>query len=242
MLSRKPSAGGRDILYVALAEAIGEGGCPVCRCMEKAERNFLWTLLYEHANDPHVRGKIIEGNGFCGYHFRRLIEIAGSDPLIGGLAPALIVENLLLKYVESAEADARLETSCYACSELAKIEESYASSFASRLATTDLLNLYESNPKSLLCYRHYLEVRSRAPREAARRLKEVQLEKMKRLLDELRSYIAKHDYRFAGTITESEASSWVRAVEAMKGSGWASYRFSCAESAKRAARKPSRPR
>jgi hypothetical protein len=73
-------------------------------------------------------------------------------------------------------------------------------------------------------------------------LKEVQLEKMRRLLGELRSYIAKHDYRFAGTITESEASSWVRAVEAMKGSGWASHRFSCAESAKRAARKPSRPR
>jgi hypothetical protein len=55
-------------------------------------------------------------------------------------------------------------------------------------------------------------------------LKEVQLEKMRGLLGEIRSYIAKHDYRFAGSITESEASSWVRAIEAMNGSGWVSYR------------------
>jgi hypothetical protein len=47
---------------------------------------------------------------------------------------------------------------------------------------------------------------------------------MESLQSLLQSYIAKNDYRFIGTITEAEASSWVEAVEAIVGSGWSSHR------------------
>jgi hypothetical protein len=216
---------GKDVIYVTLVDAVSRGGCPICRAVEKSENSMLWIMLYEHVNDPHVRERIRRGNGFCAYHFQKIVEMARSDPLIGGLAPAIIVEDLLSRYIESVREGTTLETECFVCSELERVEESYTSSFASKLDTTDLLTRYESNPGSLLCYKHYLEVYSRASEPARERLREVQLRKMESLRSLLQSYIAKNDYRFIGTITEAEASSWVKAVEAIVGSGWSSHRW-----------------
>jgi hypothetical protein len=65
-----------------------------------------------------------------------------------------------------------------------------------------------------------MEIYSRLPEATAQKLKEIQLKKLSSLLGELRSYIEKHDYRYIGTITENEAKSWTKAIEALVGSGW----------------------
>ncbi|MCC6005034.1 MAG: DUF6062 family protein, partial [Thermofilum sp.] len=224
MFLKKPRASDKDVVYLALVDAISKGGCPICRALEKSENNLIWIILYEHVNDPYVREKIDRGNGFCGYHYQKIMDMAKQDPLIGGLGPAIIVEDLLNRFVESIKSGTLLETKCYVCSELERAEESYTSSFTSKLETTDLLSRYENNPGSLLCYKHFTEIYSMTPEPFAKRLKEVQLKKLNKLLEELRSYISKHDYRHIGTITETEAKSWTKAIEAITGSGWSSQR------------------
>jgi hypothetical protein len=220
MLLKKPRTSEKDVIYLALVDSISKGGCPICRTLEKSENNLIWIILYEHVNDPYVREKINKGNGLCGYHYKKVIDMAKQDPLIGGLGPAIIVEDLLSRFVESINTDTPLSTKCYICSELEKTEDSYIASFVSKLDTTDLLSRYESNPESILCYKHFMEIYSRLPEATAQKLKEIQLKKLSSLLGELRSYIEKHDYRYIGTITENEAKSWTKAIEALVGSGW----------------------
>jgi|GEM_PF-412010 hypothetical protein len=215
----------KDIIYITLVDAINKGGCPICKSIEESENRNIWILLYEHVNDPYVRERINRGNGFCSYHFQKIINIAQNDPLLGGLGPAIIVEDLLNKYVKNIKTDNQLETECYMCSELEKIENSYLSSFISKLTSTDILNHYENNSQSILCYQHFITIFSHVPESVAQKLKEIQLKKLEKLLNEVQSYIAKHDYRHADKIKETEAKSWIKAIETIKGSGWSSYNF-----------------
>jgi len=183
---------------------------------------MIWTLLYEHVSDPYVRKMINDGNGFCAHHFWKIVSVAQNDPSLGGLGPAIIIEDLLKNYIKNVESDESVNVHCYICSELSKIEYSYVSSFAKKIDKTDILERYKNNDHSILCNKHFNEVLFLTPASMRIELKRTQIKKLRKLLENIESYISKHDYRYANTIKEEEARSWIVAVEAMKGLGWSS--------------------
>lgn len=170
-----------------------------------------------------MRKIIDDGNGFCAHHFWKIVNIAQNDPLLGGLGPAIIIEDLLKNYIENIKNDKNMDVRCYICTELSKIENSYTSSFAIKIGKTDILKRYENNNYSILCNRHFNKILSLTSTSMKNELKDIQLKKLKVLLENLKSYILKHDYRYTNTIKEEEAKSWVQAIEVMRSSGWSSY-------------------
>ncbi len=222
VLFRKPSRdSGKDLIYVSLASAIEEGGCPICRLVAKVEVDALRSLLYEHVNDPHVRKLIVSGWGLCQYHSWLMARLAIEDPSLGGgLGPAIIMEDLVERFLNEVSQGRVPEagSGCYVCRQVAEFELMYVESLAKRFETTDLLGKYEGNSSSILCSKHFKQVAERVREVGVRdKLFEIQRAKLGRLGELLRRYIDKHDYRCGEPITKEEAESWLLAIESLVG-------------------------
>ncbi len=217
---RPPEEDSGDIIYVSLVSAIDEGGCPICRLLSKVEVSALQSLLYEHVNDPYVRKLIIHGWGLCQYHSWLMARLAMEDHSPGsGLGPAIIMEDLLSRYLEALNKGTFPEagSGCYVCKQLQEFEEVYVESFALEIESTDLLSKYATNSKSVLCSRHFNMIIKLANKNARERLLEIQRAKLENLVNTVREYINKHDYRCQESITKEEAESWLLAIEALVG-------------------------
>ncbi len=215
----------KDMIYFSLIRSIDKGGCPICNSIEEFEYGRIWDLLYEHVLDSYIRREIIKGNGLCSYHFKRIVDLVSENPILSGPGAAIIIEDLLNKYIENIEEGIGLDVRCYICKELEKDEELIIYSFVSKLLTTDIFNHYKNNRHSILCYNHFIRVQEYIKPLLKQRMKELQLEKFKELSVEISQYIEKHDYRYTGEISDEEAISWVRAINALRGSGWSSYKY-----------------
>ncbi len=221
LFRRSSSESGRDLIYVSLASAIEEGGCPICRLLSRVEVDALRNLLYEHVNDPHVRKLIVEGWGLCQYHSWLMARLAIEDPSLGGgLGPAIILEDLMDRFLRAIENESipDVGSGCYVCKQLRDFEKTYVESFVARIENTDLLDRYKATPSSILCSKHFRLVLSLAKGDAKRRLLAIHLFKLERLEKLVRKYIDKHDYRCKEPITKEEAESWLLAIEALVGS------------------------
>jgi len=213
---KKSRGESKDIIYVSLVQAIQRGGCPICRLVSEAEEHSLRSLLYEHVNDPHMRKKIVESMGFCPYHFWMLVDLALEDPALGGgLGPAIILEDLISRYLNGY----RNPTSeCFLCKQRREFDEIYTKSFAEKIKQTDLLDRYRDSRRSVLCRKHFNAVMDAlANEEWRKRLEDVQCSKLAELLELLKRYIDKHDYRCREPITREEGEAWIRAVEFFAG-------------------------
>ncbi len=218
---RRPSEEyGKDIIYVSLVSAIGGGGCPICRLLSKAEVNAIRSLLYEHVNDPYVRKLIVNGWGLCQYHSWLMARLAAEDPSLGGgLGPAIIMEDLVDRYIEALSKDVLPEagSGCYVCKQLREFEKVYVESFALRIESTDLLSKYAVSSRSVLCSKHLNMVMKLVSESTRARLLEIQKAKLKNIVNAIRRYIDKHDYRCQEPVTKEEAESWLLAIEALVG-------------------------
>ncbi|MBP1912733.1 DUF6062 family protein [Thermococcus stetteri] len=206
-----------DLIGVYLQEAIDQG-CPVCRILRSYEESQIDTILYEHVNDPEVRKKFRESLGLCTYHAWMTLKKAYSEPLLGPLGVAIIYEDVLSKYIDSLE-DGKIpkEEECFLCKLVREKERDTIEGFAERM--DELLLLYE-NSEAVLCRRHYemlLSEVSKRDEEKANALKEIQVKKLKRLQERLKSFVDKFDYRSQEEPTKEEVSSLPLAIEALKG-------------------------
>ncbi|MGD9495428.1 MAG: hypothetical protein AB7Y46_03855 [Armatimonadota bacterium] len=48
----------RHVDFLALVDALGQPGCPVCRLADRAARRLLEALLWEHITDSAVRARL----------------------------------------------------------------------------------------------------------------------------------------------------------------------------------------
>ncbi len=212
MISGKRSK--KDITYVRLVDVLSSPGCPICAILEKVERDAIFSLLYERVNDPGSRKAFIRSLGFCPYHAWLLADIARSEAVLGGLGPAVLYEHALRKYLE--EEMEGPEGECYLCSWVEEFEKIYVEAFVRPSKSLDLLDRYE-NSEAILCDRHFKEIYERLGSKERERLKEIQRRKIEKVLEKVRSYIDKHDYRNEEPITREEANSWKIAIEILKG-------------------------
>ncbi len=207
-----------DIIGIHLRDAITKGGCPVCRLIEEFEEAEIGTILYEHVNDPTLREEFKKSLGLCPYHAWKLLSIAYSNPLYGGLGVAIIYEHMLRTYIASIEKnEAPPESECYLCKLTREKESLTIESLAGRI--DELLPIYEES-EGVFCKRHYEMLQEKLKRsnpEASRNLEEIQLKKLNLLKDLLNGFIEKFDYRSQESPSEEEALAVRRSIEALKG-------------------------
>lgn len=206
-----------DLIGIHLRESIEAAGCPVCRNLEGFERGIIENILYEGVNDPGIRERFRKSLGLCPYHAWRLLNIAYSNPLYGGLGVATIYEDMLRTYVSSLKENKKIEGGkCYLCSLLEERERIMIESFAERLE--ELLDIYEKS-EAILCKRHYemLEEKLRENSELRERLRTIQISKLKRLHGLLSRFIEKFDYRSKEEPSEEEIRAVKGTIETLKG-------------------------
>ncbi len=224
LFRRGGRGGGKDILYARLSEAMESPGCPICRLLLKAERELIEEILYEHVQDPQVRGMLRESLGLCPYHAWMLHDITLARPEMDGLGSTIIYEDMLSTYYDALKEGREDQVgggSCLVCEHMREFEEGYVGAFVERIVTSDLLSKYAGS-QSTLCVRHYSAVvkaltRRRGCEEVVLRLKEVQLRKIESILNEMREYVRKQDYLVKEEVTPEEARAWRIALETLKG-------------------------
>jgi len=207
-----------DMIGMYLRDELMGEGCPLCRVLQKFEDSQIDTILYERANDPEVREHFKKSLGLCPYHAWRVLERAYSESLLDPLSVAVIYEHMLRTYMASLEKDDQeKEGECYLCQLVREKERMTVKSFVDRIE--ELLPVYAGS-KSLLCRRHYrlvMEELTRAKPELAPKLKEIQLEKLRRLQGLISGFIEKSDYRHEEGPGEDEEKAIKGTIEALKG-------------------------
>ncbi|NJE04658.1 hypothetical protein E3E36_00525 [Thermococcus sp. M36] len=207
-----------DLIGVYLREAFESGGCPVCRILEKFEKDEIGTVLYEHVNDPEVRERFKESLGLCPYHAWRLFETASSNPLYGGLGVAIIYEHMLGEYLGSFDGDKPVrEGKCHLCTLVEEKEALTVAAVAERM--DELLPVYRDSD-AILCKRHcelLMDELKKSRPAFAGALREVQKDKLERLRGLLQGFINNSDYRSESGPCKEEVAAIRRSIEALKG-------------------------
>jgi len=199
------------------------GGCPICRAVRKSEEDSIKNILYEGVNDPQIRKGFRESLGLCPYHAWLFTEVARRPEVLDGLGSTIIYEDMLSEALEKMRTEELPQTlrnlkKCPLCRHAEEVEKNLVDDFIDcfREKPEILLAYEESN--SILCLRHYLMIYEGLPTESLRKeLRRIQVSKVRQVLNFMREYIRKADYRVKEEVTPEEALAWVRAVEILKG-------------------------
>ena len=226
--------------FFRLIEACGQEGCPVCRCLRGDAVRYLDALLYEQVNDPGTRAALRASWGFCNWH-----AWLARDILHSGLGTGIICEDLLggalgrlrrlLVRVRRGPLSAgwlrrlfggshripllelrRRKAICPACRNTREAEASYLLTVLEFTGDPQFDRAFEQSPG--LCLPHVLRLVALGPSHGRLEtiLERVET-KWRRLQAELKSFVAKHDYRTTEPFTDDEARSWTLAIELLAG-------------------------
>jgi len=212
--------------YFELLESLQNAKvCALCEMRERSTHRYLENLLYEHVNDPGLRGKLVQSRGFCGHHAKVLVSFGD------GLGTAILYQDQVkqtLAFLEQLEeaskkahrrkamSDWDRHAPCPACT----LEESHD---ASRIGTllggigeSEMREAFEGSPG--LCIPHLLKVLVAAAKPSIQEdLLRLERAKFSNLLNELEEYCRKHEYQHARKEYGTEADSWQRAVQMLLG-------------------------
>lgn len=206
------------LISVSVARAFESRGCPICRLVSKAEANQIKGMLYEGVNNPRVRRGFVKAGGLCPYHAWLLASIVISDPLLHPISPTLMYASVLEKAIEDIEKKRyRSGGGCPLCDIAKKFEEMYVEVMAACFDKGELIREYSAS-QSVMCLTHYRAVASAMESDEMReKLKSIQVRKMRAILERMREYIRKQDYRASEAPTEEQEKAWLAAIEALKG-------------------------
>lgn len=196
--------------------ALAAPGCPVCRLMQEAGRDFLVQTLREGKAHAEVYERIRKAGGFCEGHTRSLRRL-GSKTLGDRRSVARLYGWLL----DDLAVGFAPHSPCPAC----EFEEEYGRVSLATLRdllhpATDVADLGKQFEASTgLCLPHFVAAASCIENEdSLRRLAVVQARAWEALSRDLKEYLRKHDYRFSREPkTPAEERSWVEAVAVIGG-------------------------
>ena len=234
---------GPTMSYYDLRDALGQPGCPVCRLTARDAERYLDGLLWESVNDPGVRDKLREAQGFCHAHAWQLDRNGAS------LGVAILMHDVLGSVLGAMEgtrfrgrpaapvrrdqgspdrgppaaATARLvarlraKAECPACVQVAQMEEIYLSTLQEHLLGEEgLLDAYKASAG--LCLPHFRQILTYLRDESVvSALVAAQRTLWGRLVEHLSEFIRKNDTRFRDEPWGEESDAWLRALGALTG-------------------------
>jgi hypothetical protein len=235
----------KGLIWITLRQGLEEPGCPICNILADGTRRSLSVFLYEEVNDPEMRLRLIESNGWCPHHTLLLLTVEHQEQP-DHLGSAIVYESLLeaahhrldearRRYGRSApEQGVRrrrrelLEIAsalgppraCPACESEEEREEAETGFFVETLFDPDLgvefRQLYEKSEG--LCYRHLVGcLRRCVTREQAAELLDLERPRWRSLAAEAVDYARKHEHRHHHEPFGSEIDAWARAARKLAG-------------------------
>jgi len=220
---------------MSLADSLRIGECLICSNLVHVERRSIHSFLWEGMMSPHVRGKFLEGRGFCARHFWIAKRIEEECWPAGGIGVAILCENLVAKAVSELPAETDLNRSeppspfrrkkdvhlpapgsgCMFCLDWGEREESL-------IATLEYLKnkpvWSEKLEQSPLCVHHSLlalhrwngsENKQHVLSALAARLRDLQAD--------LNEFIRKHDWNYRHEPLGRERDAVNRAIQGLSG-------------------------
>jgi len=226
---RVSAAREKHIAFFSVLEALANSpGCALCELELSDLGRHLRGLLHENVNAPRIRADLARSKGYCNRHGQMLLRFKD------GLGTAILYQDQVeqaLEFLDSlapaAALKAKLKTAggawkrhpdCSACRFQEQVRKLYIQVLIEGLADDRMRAAFENSAG--LCMPHLLQVlQASGSRPLSKRLIEIEREKFSKLMEQLREYRRKHDYRYSGETFGSEADSWRRAVEMIAGKG-----------------------
>jgi hypothetical protein len=225
---------------IALDDGLARGFCPICYAARKSLRRYLHSFLYEGMMSPLARQEFLDSKGFCREHFWEAKAIE-EECWAEGIGVSILCENLLEISLQGLESLAKKQTQlarrlfkirgpaqekrtripllnqdCPACRVANDAESHYLSILGDLL---DDRGFGERFSKSAgLCLRHSQAAWEEwSGKNSAEIVRQVAEKRIRLLLNELREFQRKHDYRYQHEPRGSEWSSPGRAIEFLVG-------------------------
>jgi len=226
---------------IDLQDGLSSGECPVCHASRKATRRYLHSFLYEGMMSSIARQDFLDGGGFCREYFWQAKGIE-EECWADGLGAAILCENLLdvsLKHLEAlAKTRVGLKATllnirkpakkkgtgmrllpgsrCIACKAAKGTEEHYLAVLEELLDEADFCGRFRESTG--LCLHHIQAAAEQWTSETAVELvRRAAKKRIGHLLNELREFQRKHDYRYKHEPRGSEWSSPERTIDFLVG-------------------------
>jgi len=216
----------KHLPYYGLLESLQNAeGCALCQMRDRRSRRYLENLLYENVNDAGLQNELIRSRGLCGHHAKILLSLGD------GLGIAILYQNQVAMGLAFLERLGRVRErrlrrrailewdkhgQCPACALQDQDEELRIGTLLDSLRDPAMRQALERSPG--LCIPHLLKVLA-ADNEVSTHqyLVDLHRSKLVSLLDELKEFCRRHDYRHSHEKLGEEADSWRRAVEMLVG-------------------------
>jgi hypothetical protein len=207
--------------YFNLLEALKEG-CPFCFIINKTTHKTMDDFLYESVNDPGLRADIKASMGFCNRHAWQLQKFGD------GFGQAIVYDDLIktvLENIKEIDTDVSIKDLlkrlgvtkppkkiCIFCKGEKDVEERYVSVLWESFDDPEFSFHYKNSFG--LCLPHIsLALKKCKNAQFGKELISVEAVKLSGLIDELKEFMRKHDYRFSKEKFSKEGDSWIRAIE-----------------------------
>ena len=211
--------------YFNLLEALKEDGCAICTIIKNFVHKSMDDFLYEQVNDPGVRKEIKESFGFCNRHAWQLQKFGDgfglsiiyhylSELLIDKMDkqtdPKILIKGLLQdKEMRNFQ---KIQNTCMVCKGAKEIEHRYIDVFIENFEDTELQFAFKDSFG--LCLPHLLTLLKLCKNtKISNGVVKIEAMKIKSIIEELKEFERKHDYRFSKEGFGKEGDSWIRAIE-----------------------------
>src|SRR5581483_2577544 len=207
----------RHLAFHALAEALAQPGCPICRLARASASRALDALAYELVNDLATHAAFREALGLCARHGWEWLEMPSSGQGAAILYRAVVRaararldrpraapparRGLLARLLGRAAGGPAAERAaltpqhpCPICRARDGAAERALAVLLDHLAAADVQAAYAGADG--LCLPHLRQALGRADRARGALLVEQAARRLDALEDDLSEYIRKHDYRF----------------------------------------------
>jgi hypothetical protein len=225
--------------FYKLRDALAQPGCAVCRVVTDSCRRILGDLFHEFVNDPTTRSWLQDANGFCNWHAWMAVQLPDPSSGLATIYETILVA-MLNRFARLEERSAapqhgngilglllgsehstspRLLERAGECQICRRAEENEASCLEELITWIDDEEMRAAFDASFgLCLPHLdLLIARFDGHENLATLIELERRKCETLLEELREYLRKLDYRYADEPFGDEQDSWRRVVELLVG-------------------------
>lgn len=215
--------------YFNLLDAFKESGCAICMLVKKSSHKSMDDFLYEQVNDPGVRKEIKEAFGFCNRHAWQLQKFGDgfglsiiyqylSRLLIDKIDKQIDSKLLLKSLLQDKEIRNfhKIQNTCMLCRGEKDVERRYIEVFIENFEDAELQVAFKNSFGLCLPHLFTLLKLCKNAKISDEALK-IESAKIKSIIEELKEFERKHDYRFSKEKFGKESDSWIRAIEKMAG-------------------------
>ena len=223
--------------YFDILEILSRGRCPACELTRSKAMHYIDHALYGLVTDPQSQNKFADTGGYCRRHGEMLLKIPWGSALGVAILYNRLIEDaageLKAGREESGPAEKRNNAAlglfspkakrktlgrgdnpdCLACKVERETEEAVLHTLIESLRSGEERIVAAVEGHEGFCLYHLdLALKNPLPEKVETALRAHGLRRAGKLLAELKEFMRKSDYRFAGEKMGAEGDSWSRAV------------------------------